>query len=268
MTLSLRQDNTQSFIVDWDKARNKFATSQMNVVNVGVTYHFDDKSKTDFVKLPTGKDIELTNASSGVQSVVPLLVHIESLTNRTYDNDLRDSATIIQNKNCLERLYKSRIKDTKNAKVTTRISDDLYYFKTKEDAEEFKIIAENYTEYRYSDIYIEEPEENLFPNTQCDLLKSLVSSLGDNQLTIATHSPYMLSTFNNFILAGQIDKKRTCNSIALKAGTYAVYYIEDGIATDIVDKETKLINAEKLDAVSFDIQNEFNKLLGYDEDCR
>ncbi len=57
----------------------------------------------------------------------------------------------------------------------------------------------------YSSFIIEEPELNLFPATQKQLVDFLITSLNVNKrsgdLVITTHSPYILSSFNILLLA-------------------------------------------------------------------
>lgn len=57
----------------------------------------------------------------------------------------------------------------------------------------------------YTKLVLEEPELNLFPLTQYELVKQVVKNLdferGDN-LVITTHSPYIMTFFNNLIQAG------------------------------------------------------------------
>ena len=58
--------------------------------------------------------------------------------------------------------------------------------------------------YTYTQFVIEEPEQNLFPDTQCELLYFLLSCLNHgkaHRAIITTHSPYILYALNNCILA-------------------------------------------------------------------
>ena len=60
-----------------------------------------------------------------------------------------------------------------------------------------KIYA-NYTATHHTDIFLEEPENNLFPPTQCQLADWLIEKTKGDQgctLFVATHSPYFLTSF-------------------------------------------------------------------------
>jgi len=120
---------------------------------------------------------------------------------------------------------------------------------------------------------IEEPELNLFPETQKGLVSFLTENTykNNNSLTVNTHSPYILMALNNLIEADnvlkELKKGKTDNKILserkeeikkiVKSEQFvdfddiAVYYIHsDGTAEDIKDYENRLINAEKIDSVS------------------
>lgn len=58
---------------------------------------------------------------------------------------------------------------------------------------------------------IEEPEQNLFPNSQKNIIEFLIECLNvckNNKLFITTHSPYVLETINNCMYAAALQKKR------------------------------------------------------------
>ena len=71
-------------------------------------------------------------------------------------------------------------------------------FSNKEYAKECERIYKRYTENHSCNIFLEEPEENLFPPTQTRLVEWLLEmSQGDHgsDLFIATHSPYIVTSF-------------------------------------------------------------------------
>jgi energy-coupling factor transporter ATP-binding protein EcfA2 len=120
---------------------------------------------------------------------------------------------------------------------------------------------------------IEEPELNLYPTAQQGLLNWLVEKCtkGENDLTITTHSPYILSSCNLLLeaykvaqqrpeLADEIDKivPRAC---WLNPEEFAAYYVADGTVKPITDDRTHLIGSNELDAVSGDISDSFRQLL-------
>jgi predicted ATPase len=123
-------------------------------------------------------------------------------------------------------------------------------------------------------IYIEEPEANIFPETQYSLVQVFAwlanDPILDFQWAITTHSPYLLSAFNDLIEAGRLgaegELRAEVNNIIpekywVKPGDFKAYSIHDGQLESIMDKETGLINGEYLDAISNKIGGDFDALL-------
>ena len=120
---------------------------------------------------------------------------------------------------------------------------------------------------------IEEPELNLYPTAQQGLLNWLVEKCtqGENDLTITTHSPYILSSCNLLLEAYKVaqlrpDLEDEIAAIVPKAcwlnpNEFAAYYVADGTVKPITDERTHLIGGNELDAVSGDISDSFRKLL-------
>jgi len=93
----------------------------------------------------------------------------------------------------------------------------------------------------------------------------------NSTLTITTHSPYILSSFNNLIEADQVarEKPESKDEVArlipehywIKSSDFRAYCIHDGVLESIMDSETGLISANYLDSVSETIGVEFDELL-------
>ncbi|MFP5207153.1 MAG: hypothetical protein ACLGSH_17505, partial [Acidobacteriota bacterium] len=123
-------------------------------------------------------------------------------------------------------------------------------------------------------VYLEEPEAHVFPKTQYEIVKLFVRLTNDPVLafdwTITTHSPYVLSAFNNLIEAGQAARNNPDlhDKIAaivpeqywIKDSDFRAYKIEDGKLESILN-ESGFIDANYLDQVSEAIGDEFDKLL-------
>jgi hypothetical protein len=128
-------------------------------------------------------------------------------------------------------------------------------------------------------VFTEEPELSVFPETQYQLAK-LIASLAKSELlwkryAITTHSPYILSAFNNLIEAGQVAlaKPELKNEVAklvpeqywIKDGDFKAYAIEDGKLISILN-ESGFVEGNYLDQVSEVIGNEFDELLRLEYD--
>ena len=129
--------------------------------------------------------------------------------------------------------------------------------------------------YDFANIYIEEPEAHLFPDAQ-EGISRLISLLKHNSkqeinFFITTHSPYMLTAFNNLILAGNIVKQNpkykeaVCKiipeSMHVDIDCFSAYSLADGKAVSIINRENNIIDAETIDGVSESIGETFSKLL-------
>jgi hypothetical protein len=129
--------------------------------------------------------------------------------------------------------------------------------------------------YRSDDFFIEEPEGHIFPETQQEVVRyfaELANSVELNtRFTVTTHSPYILSTFNNLIEASQVvtAKPELRDEVAkliperywVKSSDFKAYCIHDGNLESIMDSETGLISGNYLDRVSETIGFEFDELL-------
>lgn len=124
--------------------------------------------------------------------------------------------------------------------------------------------------------YIEEPEAHLFPDFQKKVSERIAeyafSKNGAQSVFITTHSPYVLSTFNNLLLAGSLgltanraQQKRISEIVPqsrwLAAGSVAAYSFNEKGCQSIIDEKSGLIDAEYLDSVSTSIASTFESLL-------
>lgn len=122
-------------------------------------------------------------------------------------------------------------------------------------------------------LVIEEPEAHLFPTAQHQIvaLMGLLVNTSDSEMIITTHSPYILSSLNTYIYAGQLSDKLDQQRSKLvqkplrikkQVSAYYVERTEDTFtATDILDDDLKLIQAEVIDNISNDINKLFDQLL-------
>lgn len=120
---------------------------------------------------------------------------------------------------------------------------------------------------------IEEPELNLYPTTQQDLVSFVAERcIGHkNSLVVTTHSPYVLSSISNLIKANEVaaispaDKEKVKKVVPerywVEYKKTNAYYIKNGISKNILDKELKTIDFSKIDDVSDKIGDVFDRLL-------
>ena len=124
-----------------------------------------------------------------------------------------------------------------------------------------------------SQFIIEEPEMNLFPETQRDLVYHLLNKCLErkgNRLTITTHSPYILYALNNCMMAGLVyDKMDEESKSRLKCGTskispsdVSIYEIQEGVVKR-VQKEDGLIQDNYFDQQMGKLMDDFYLMLNY-----
>lgn len=124
-------------------------------------------------------------------------------------------------------------------------------------------------------IIVEEPESNLFPTTQYELVKYLVnkSAKVKDKLFITTHSPYVLSSLNNLMYAFQVGKKdNNINKVSkiinskywVDNSSVSAYMLVNGRGENIMDEELGQIKSEKIDGVSSVINSQYDTMLNID----
>ncbi len=129
-------------------------------------------------------------------------------------------------------------------------------------------------------VYIEEPEAHIFPAAQksiVELISTVYNARKDSiQFFITTHSPYILTAFNNLLQAGILSIDATEEKIEeisryvpktrfLKPGEVAVYSLENGYCKSIIDEQTGLIDTNIIDEVSNELAIQFDQLLELEE---
>ena len=122
-------------------------------------------------------------------------------------------------------------------------------------------------------IVIEEPEAHLFPEAQKDIsnLIALLSNMKQSQVIITTHSPYILASINNLILAHKIGKKNAekitpivNKNLWISRNKIFAAMVQSGIVSEIVDPEFDIIQQEYIDSVSRSINEEFDYMYQYE----
>lgn len=178
--------------------------------------------------------IHLEDASSGIQSAVPLEMLLTYFT-QFYDLNAAMNNAILR--------YLAN-------------EDALKYFRPSLNIGEIQT--------KCIDMLIEEPEMCLFPDNQFRLLNRLAAAISqDNlpyqlRLAITTHSPYLLNDLNLLFLA--YDKNVTVCGAYLDYEKTDVYAVEEGELRDLKVKNAHLVNPEYLSAPLDNIYNQFDRI--------
>lgn len=250
--VNMNKDNILDFMKEWEFARKAFLKGEQ-ILDLPVKYEYNAYNQGDRIKLENGKELNLTVASSGLQALTPLYVMLRYLTSEYY----KETHTNVEQDMLRQNLHEVVAKECAGL--------------TK--GEQQNIIDTILTPH-HTDLFVEEPEAHIFPSTQKSFVYSLVEMLNGNvQHTcfLATHSPYILTAFNNIILAGETmamskEKADKVSVIMPKRQTLcydevAAFEMSNGRNHSIMDEDFRLISADAIDAASQEISNDFDYLL-------
>ena len=264
---SEKDDNLQSFVNDWFDAKRHYTKERpMPVSQIGLNYYYNKEIDRDFLTLDGTDNIPLISASSGYQSIVPLAVLVKWLSSGIYEENKPFSPEENQ-----------------------RVQEILAHLSEETNENEAKLVERlrGFVQgrvYSHTQFIIEEPEQNLFPKTQMDLLYQLISEINhgrNHRLVMTTHSPYILYALNNCMLAYVVKDKidediaNTVESVkyALNPKEVSVWSIKDGYVRNDKNQPHKtiqdtrgLIRKNYFNEVMRQVMGDFNTLLEYDDE--
>jgi len=215
-------------------------------------------------------EVKLRNASSGEKSITALEL-ICSYLSKKYDFDEEVPNAVDKLAKEAKTLEKS-IKNSKRANLSAEQELELM----KQEMRLFKQMNDIFSMDKNStflNIFIEEPESGIFPDQQKKIafyLASLLKEKNKPSIMLATHSPYILTSLNNLLMAGKLQSEEMVNQEALvklvpqkfiiERGEIDAFLLKDGKSFDLMSKHG-LIVADKVDIASDSINNEFDELL-------
>lgn len=306
-----KETNIRSFMIDWDDSRKNYSKSNpLSIINFDMKYYFDDTTGKDLVVIDSGKSLELTDTSSGLQSLIPLLVLVDYLTTHLKSQDEKSSVANEQiRKIVTQAIYKEYFAvneirfpsgggkggfflDTGNQKWKSELTKDnsiviktdaenVRIFKSSEDKEKFDTVIEHMFKTQSVNLYIEEPELNLFPSAQRNLLYELIKQVSEREsdsLIITTHSHYILYALNNCIMGylvkdkmpEEVKKEIECRGSWIDPAFVSVWEIKDGYLRGLdnmqnatIQQEDGLIGNNYFDSNMKEIMDDFYKMLNY-----
>lgn len=198
------------FLSEWDAARQNLPIEE-DILQLGISYSYDTSSDTDNIITADGSALPLSDSSSGLQSLIPLYILIDYLLSEQ-DNSpaLKKELTLEQRAErdfLISTIYHKtsplayRIHNGALQLVESNIELVLdgktYMFHNNKEATLFK---NRFTRFLYTDhceLFLEEPEQNLYPPTQCQLVDWISEKVFDykreHTLLVSTHSPYILN---------------------------------------------------------------------------
>jgi predicted ATPase len=138
-----------------------------------------------------------------------------------------------------------------------------YLQKNAKDSKATELRIERLLESKRTNFVVEEPELNLFPTTQRNLLNFLVACCNKRRkhsLTITTHSPYIINQLN--LLLKAYDKDKKIDNASINFDELNVYIVQNGTIQDLKIKNegVHIINTENLSDDINDIYDIYEKL--------
>jgi rRNA-processing protein FCF1 len=285
--VELPNNYIKSFLFDWFDARKNYSNDRkLSMLNIGIDYYYSESNKETHIQSQNDSyDILLSHASSGLQSMTPLMVMIDHLINNIYSveqdlsyelDEVKSRVTqILITELIITPLYgkevdredRKRIIGELNKKLSEKDERITRYFN------KFKEIRDNLFKIHSTNLIIEEPEQNLFPETQKKIIYHLLGSISsklEHNLTLTTHSPYVLYAINNCIMAYLVNEKLSdeerkaipCINSKIDPKSISIYQITDGLI-NCIQQDDGLIGNNFFDEQMKAVMDEFYLMLNH-----
>lgn len=227
-----------NFIYEWNEAKEPYTNEHPFKLAATGGFSYVNKFGADVLVREDGSETPAFYASSGMQSVMPMDVMVNYITD------------------CVG----------KNASLSMRERNEIS--ETDNDYANRRLF------YQSAQLFIEEPEQNLYPESQKLVVMSIVRSLkkalenGSEQslALVTTHSPYIMSVMNVLLLAAIVTEKGLKQEVidgdsVLPSSSISGYFIDEkGIFQNILDAEVPMLSGNDLDGVSDWVDDSISKL--------
>ena len=227
-----------NFIYEWDEAKTPYTVDHPFKLAATGGFSYVNKSGVDVLVREDGSETPAFYASSGLQSVMPMDVmvsYIADCVGKSAPLSMRD---------------RNEISEMDNAYASRRLF------------------------YQSAQLFIEEPEQNLYPESQKLVIMSIVRSLkkaldsgSEQSMTlVTTHSPYIMSVVNVLLAAAVVTENGLKHRVIdedciLPSSSISGYYIDGkGIFRNILDSEVPMLSGNDLDGVSDWVDDSIGKL--------
>lgn len=254
-------DSCATFSDELNDAKNKYKNGY-NLPFGKLHYKFNTLNNVSYIWSEGYEEepILLRNASSGIQSALPLCMVSDYLAERVHQHE------------------DVKLSDKEQKKLDEEVAEIMSnenYSKSVRESR-LKLLSAKSSYGSFINV-VEEPELNLFPQSQMDMICRLSKANGltvQNMMVLTSHSPYLLAILNTLILAGmtsEISNEDIRNSLAnvlpqdyyIAPNDVAAYRLSLSQKTyckSIVDPNTMLIGKNDLDSASEVIMRKFNSI--------
>lgn len=248
--LKLSSDALKEFLAEYDKAKAHMSGAVRLPINA-TELEYDKLNDLLNLKGANHK-LRLTDASSGFQSLVPVFLVSRYLAGTVESKDQPPMST-----QELDRFKKWAAEIFANPSLTE-----------EQQRAALSTLSARFNKKAFLNI-VEEPEQNLFPSSQWEMLKSLLQFKAQglhNRLVITTHSPYIISYLSLAVQAHQLHiKLKTLNRTDLIEKLVKIVPVHAMVAPqDLVIYESNEIDGTVSELPNFEgIPSDSNSLNTY-----
>lgn len=285
------RDNIKAFLDDWFLYKQEItgqAQFNMPLTALSGSYFYTKENNRDNILLENSETISLRHSSSGLMSITPLLIVFNHVVEKLYTKSRGLSPFEIVHINTM--IDKIQMEDSLKERLRivvssiNTLSPNLSTEKRDELQKQLIDVLNISTDYAFSEVIIEEPELNLFPETQAQLLCYLLQKINNpeyqHKLILTTHSPYMLYALNNCILASKVKEKideelqsdiELYSQAGVKSDEVSIWEIKDGYIVGhngrntTIQDENGFIRKNFFNRIMKGIMVDFSNMLQYRE---
>ena len=253
--LKISSESLKEFLTEFDNAKNEIkGLIHLPINNIDIEY---DKLNDTLNLEGEGYRVKLTEASSGFQSLVPLFLVSGYLANSVRRQSETNKETMISEE--MQR-FKKGVEDIWN---NNNLTDE-------QKRVALSVLSAKFNKTAFINI-VEEPEQNLFPSSQWQMLQSLLkynSMNKGNKLIMTTHSPYIINYLSIAIQGEYLESKikKSSQRDKLLSNLYNLIPQESLISADEVvvyqldEKDGSIIKLETIEGIPSD-KNYLNQTL-------
>lgn len=235
-----------------------------------VKFEYNKVNKTSSISGEGFNDLKLSEASSGIQSVTPMILVLYYLK-YFLDNPKTNS---------IDNLSLSEKEALRSLESNLATNSSL-------SQEEFqKAMMNLYKKFLPQNLFsiVEEIEQNLFPESQKNILYKMLEFNNDkknNHLILTTHSPYIIAYTTLAMKAFMIKEKANDNEDILEKikaivpiescvdpDLIGIYQIDNGKVISIKSERGLILDNNFLNNSLEDTNDLFNELLDIEEECK
>ena len=253
--LKISSESLKEFLTEFDNAKNEIkGLIHLPINNIDIEY---DKLNDTLNLEGEGYRVKLTEASSGFQSLVPLFLVSGYLANSVRRQSETNKETMSSEE--MQR-FKKGVEDIWN---NNNLTDE-------QKRVALSVLSAKLNKTAFINI-VEEPEQNLFPSSQWQMLQSLLkynSMNKGNKLIMTTHSPYIINYLSIAIQGEYLESKikKSSQRDKLLSNLYNLIPQESLISADEVvvyqldEKDGSIIKLETIEGIPSD-KNYLNQTL-------